>query len=59
VDNRWNLNFTATIERTILGGATLSGSAQHIGAYTERLHPGDPLNKQDDWIAGVAFHKEL
>jgi hypothetical protein len=59
VDNRWNLTIGATVERTIMGGASLRGSAQHIGAYTERQNPVDPLGEQDDWIAGVTLHKEF
>jgi hypothetical protein len=42
-----------------MGGASLRGSAQHIGAYTESSSPFDPLNEQDDWIAGVTFHKDF
>jgi hypothetical protein len=59
VDNRWNLAIGATVERTLMNGAALRGSAQHIGAYTESSSPFDPLNEQDDWIAGVTFHKDF
>ena len=59
VDNRWNLAIGATVERTIMGGASLRGSAQHIGAYTESSTPFGPLNEQDDWLAGVTFHKDF
>ena len=59
VDNRWNLAVGATVERTLMDGAVLRGSAQHIGAYTESATPFGPLNEQDDWIAGVTFHKDF
>jgi hypothetical protein len=59
VNNRWNLAVGATIDRTILGDASLSGSVQHIGAYDERRAPGDGLNEQDDWIAGVTLAKNF
>jgi len=49
----------ATVERTLMGGATLIGTAQHIGAYTERHKPDDLLNEQGDWVAGVTFHKDF
>jgi hypothetical protein len=57
--NRWNLAAGATVNRTILGDATLIGTAQHIGAYDERRAPGHPLNEQDDWIAGVTLAKSF
>ena len=59
VNNQWNLAVGATVERSLMGGATLRGSAQHIGAYTESSNPFAPLNEQDDWIAGVTFHKDF
>ena len=59
IDNRWNLALGGTVDRTIAAGASLRGSVQHIGAYTERRNPGDLANEQDDWIAGVTLHKEF
>ena len=59
VSNRWNLILGATVQRTIGGSALLQGSVQHINAYTERRKPDDPLNEQNDWIAGLTFHKEF
>jgi hypothetical protein len=47
------------VERTLLEGATLVGSAQRISAYTERHNPEDPLNEQGDWLAGITFHKDF
>ena len=43
----------------MLGNANLNGSVQHVGAYTERINPGDPLRDQDDWIAGVTLTKDF
>jgi hypothetical protein len=57
--NRWNLQTGASVNRTILGDATLQGTATHIGAYDERQVPGAPLNEQDDWVAGVTFSKQF
>lgn len=59
VDNRWTLVLGATVNRPIMGNAILNGSVQHIGAYTERVNPGDPLSDQDDWIAGVTLTKDF
>ena len=59
LNNRWNLALGATIARTILGDASLNGTVQHIGAYDERNLPTDPMNEQDDWIAGVTFVKDF
>src|SRR5207249_9898607 len=59
VDNRWTLAIGATINRCMLGNANLNGSVQHVGAYTERINPGDPLRDQDDWIAGVTLTKDF
>jgi len=59
VDNRWNLTFGATVQRSLPGGASITGSAQHIGSYTEARSPLLPRNEQDDWLAGVTFHKDL
>ena len=59
VDNRWTLAIGATINRSMLGNANLNGSVQHVGAYTERINPGDPLRDQDDWIAGVTLTKDF
>jgi len=59
VNNRWNLALGATVDRPILGNATLTGTVQHIGAYDERRSATDPLNEQDDWIAGVTLVKDF
>jgi hypothetical protein len=59
VNNRWNLALGATIDRTIMGNATLNGTVQHIGAYDERRALTDPANEQDDWIAGVTLAKDF
>ncbi len=59
IDNRWNLAVGATVNRALGGTASLQGTVQHISAYTEQRNPGDPLNEQDDWLAGVTFHKDF
>ena len=59
VSNRWNLALGATVNKNLGGSASLQGSVQHIGAYTERINPGDALSEEDDWLAGVTFHKEF
>ncbi len=59
INNRWNLALGATVNRPILGGATLNGTVQHIGAYDEKRLPTDPMNEQDDWIAGVTLVKDF
>jgi hypothetical protein len=59
VDNRWNLTFGATVDRPVSDTGSLHGTVQHMGAYTERHNPGDPLRAQDDWVAGVSFQKDF
>jgi len=59
VNNRWTLLLGASVNRTILGDATLNGSVQHVGAYTERQTAEDLLQEQNDWIAGVTLTKDF
>jgi len=59
INNRWNLTLGATVNRNLGASASLQGTVQHIGAYTERINPGDALGAEDDWLAGVTFHKDF
>lgn len=59
IDNRWNLAVGATVDRSLPGNASIQGTAQHIGAHSERRKPGDPVYEQDDWLAGVTFQKSF
>ena len=58
-DNQWQLVSGASVDRTILGSASLHGSFQRIQQYTERQSPADDLRESDVWVAGVALHKEF
>ena len=59
VSNRWHLNIAGNVNREVSRGATLQGSVQHIGAYTERRVSGDDLFQENYWVAGITFTKDF
>ena len=59
VENRWNLEVGAQVDRPLGGTGTLTGSVRRIGAYTERVNPEDSLNDVGYWIANITLHKEF
>jgi len=57
--NRWNLNLTATIDRTLPGDLNLQGSVQRIGEYTEA---DEKLPRRDEvnyWLAVASLQKNF
>ncbi len=59
INNRWHLNIAGNVNREVSRGATLQGSVQHIGAYTERRATGGDLFQENTWVAGITFTKDF
>ena len=57
--NRWNLNLTATVDRTLPGDLSLQGSVQRIGEYTEADEKLPRRDEVDYWLAVASLQKNF